>query len=100
MEKGSKEGLEALLRRGPTPRYAIRALVMAEWRRIEQARKLPCTWAEISVALGLRADQWRGVFRAYHKIQKDFNGAPPAQVAITAESPRQEVSRKNTTIEL
>lgn len=70
-------GLEALLRRGPTPRYMIRARVLAHWAEIEAARKLPCTWGEIAVALGLSEDHWRSVFRAFHKIRRDYGGPPP-----------------------
>lgn len=75
--KQDESGLDALLRRGPTPRYAIRAKVLAHWAEIEAARLLPCTWAEIAAAMGLREDQWRSVWRAYHKISKDYGGPPP-----------------------
>lgn len=44
-QKTKMTGLEALLQRGPTPRYAIRAKVLAHWAEIEAARLLPCTWA-------------------------------------------------------
>lgn len=70
-------GLAALLRRGPTPRYAVRSVVFAHWHEVEAARRLPCTWREIALALGLREDQWRSVYRAYRKILRDFNGPPP-----------------------
>ena len=96
-------GLEALLLRGPAPRYRIRALVLAQWAEIEAARRLPCTWGEIAAALGLREDQWRSVYRAYHKIRHDYDGPPPAGLGRPATENLQEVksgSSKNLKIEL
>ena len=103
MKDEQQNGLAALMRRGPTPRYRIRALVLAQWSEIEAARRLPCTWAEIAVALGLREDQWRSVYRAYHKIRHDYGGPPPTGLGRHAmENPAEAMkgSSKNIKIDL
>ena len=62
--------LQKLIIQGPNRRYRVAALVLERQADIAEARRLLWDWRTITSALGLPAEDWRAVARAYGKAQQ------------------------------
>ncbi|MHB1280527.1 MAG: hypothetical protein ACYCTC_08350 [Acidithiobacillus ferrooxidans] len=64
------DSLEALIKEGPDPRYALKSVVLARFDAITNARQMMRTWSEIEVALGLDASRWKSLSACYKRVEK------------------------------
>ncbi|WP_148039466.1 hypothetical protein [Acidithiobacillus sulfuriphilus] len=64
------DSLEALIKEGPDPRYALKSVVLARFDAITNARQMMRTWSEIEVALGLDASRWKSLAACYKRVEK------------------------------